>query len=260
MKMNDAFSEMLLGWGESVETEKIRSMVDHPERLDIYRHNYVISLTEALSEIFHVTKQVVGDDFFREMARRYIRQYPPDSVVLSDYGQHFSSFIASFEAAKPLPFLSELAGLERTLLNITHQPDEQGLPIQALQEQLQQHSGESLQFNLLASTQLWVSQYPVGAIYAAHQLPDDEQIGQAVAAIDLNVSNYLLLFKSGMRACLEILDYPMACFIRSLRQDASVELALQAAGETLDLSQALQLLIQWQLIAGIKGESDDGSH
>ena len=42
---------------------------DLTRRLAVHRNNVVVSLVDALADTFPVTQQLVGEDFFRTMAR-----------------------------------------------------------------------------------------------------------------------------------------------------------------------------------------------
>src|SRR5438105_4199994 len=67
-----------------------------PRRFRVYRNNIVASLTEALSDMFPAVCRIVGEDFFRAMARTYLLANPPVSPILLGYGGSFADFIAGF--------------------------------------------------------------------------------------------------------------------------------------------------------------------
>ena len=51
-------------------------------RFGVYRNNVYASLIEVLSGRFPVVARLVGEAFFRAMARVYIEREPPRSAVL----------------------------------------------------------------------------------------------------------------------------------------------------------------------------------
>src|SRR5512145_7017 len=63
---------------------------DGPERLAIYRNNFLISLGEALKANFPVTLQLLGTDFFEQAARRFVISRPPQRPCLFEYGAGFA--------------------------------------------------------------------------------------------------------------------------------------------------------------------------
>ncbi len=93
------------------------------KRFAVYRNNVMVSLVNALADIFPTTQRLVGEDFFRAMARVYAGSHPPASPLLFDYGQGFAGFIEGFEPARDLTFLPDVARLERLWLDIFHAGD-----------------------------------------------------------------------------------------------------------------------------------------
>lgn len=93
------------------------------KRFGIYRNNVTVSLVNALSEIFPTVQNLVGEDFFCAMARLYVQDNPPDSRLLFEYGASFPAFIEQFEPAADLPFLPDVARLERLWLDSFHAAD-----------------------------------------------------------------------------------------------------------------------------------------
>ena len=90
-----------------------------PKRFAVYRNNVVVGLTETLKDAFPAVHRIVGADFFRAMARAYVMVEPPRSPILLDYGAGFPDFIRQFEPAAVLPYLADVARIERAwTLNI----------------------------------------------------------------------------------------------------------------------------------------------
>ena len=93
------------------------------ERFSVYRNNVITSLVNALGETFDVTRQLVGEDFFRAMASEFVRQHPPEGARLVDYGDEFPSFISTFPPARPLVYLADVARLEQAYIQTYHAAD-----------------------------------------------------------------------------------------------------------------------------------------
>ena len=98
-------------------------------RFAVYRNNVVAGLMEALKAAFPAVCRIVGDEFFRAMARRHVLSKPPASPVLLDYGAGFPDFVAGFEPAATLPYLPGVARIERAWTEAYHAPE--ALPLQA---------------------------------------------------------------------------------------------------------------------------------
>ncbi len=136
--------------------------------LDIYRNNYRGNLQDTLSAAYPVIEQLVGQDFFRWMAREYIAQHPSNSGNLHLYGAQMASFIAAFVPAQGLAYLPDMAALEWACHRAYYAPDAATLDISALaQVSPQQYSG--LILTLHPACHLLHSRYPVAAIWHAHQ-------------------------------------------------------------------------------------------
>jgi hypothetical protein len=91
-----------------------------PRRFSVYQNNVVVSLIGALEANFPAVCRIVGEEFFRAMARAYVIAEPPVSPILLDYGAGFPNFIAGFEPAATLPYLPDVARIERAWTEAYH--------------------------------------------------------------------------------------------------------------------------------------------
>jgi Putative DNA-binding domain len=97
------------------------------KRYSVYRNNVTVSLINALAAAFPATLRITGGDFFRAMARFYVRARPPSSPLLFDYGRDFPDFIERYEYAQSVPWLTDVARIERAWLDAYHAADVQPL-------------------------------------------------------------------------------------------------------------------------------------
>ena len=97
------------------------------KRYNVYRNNVMVSLIDALADTFPATQRIVGEEFFRAMARLHVRQSPPTSPLLFEYGRDFADFIGNFEHARNMPYLADVARIERAWLDAYHAADAQPL-------------------------------------------------------------------------------------------------------------------------------------
>ncbi|PLK72719.1 DUF2063 domain-containing protein [Rhizobium sp. TH135] len=100
-----------------------RDQVRPERRFAVYRNNVTVSLIDALASIFPTVKNLVGEDFFRAMARLYVTAHPPTSPLLFTYGGSFPAFLENFPPAADLPFLADVARVERLWLDAYHEAD-----------------------------------------------------------------------------------------------------------------------------------------
>jgi hypothetical protein len=90
------------------------------KRYNVYRNNVTVSLIEALAAIFPAVRRITGEEFFRAMARFHISETPPHSPLLFEYGRDFPAFIAAYEYAQDMPWLADVARIERAWLDAYH--------------------------------------------------------------------------------------------------------------------------------------------
>jgi len=105
---------------------------DAVKRYNVYRNNVMVSLIDALAAIFPAVQRITGIDFFRGMARQFVRLTPPTSPLLFEYGYSFPSFIESYEYARTMPWLADVARIERAWLDAYHAADAEPLAANAL--------------------------------------------------------------------------------------------------------------------------------
>ena len=89
-------------------------------RFAVYRNNVAAGLIGVVAGAFPAVQRIVGEEFFKAMARAYVLAHPPESPVLMDYGADFADFIAGFEPAASVPYLADVARIERAWREAYH--------------------------------------------------------------------------------------------------------------------------------------------
>ena len=92
-------------------------------RFAVYRNNVAVSLVNALKSRFPVVEKIVGEEFFAAMARIFVLERPPSTPLLATYGDEFAAFIATFDAARELVYLADVARLEAARTRAYHAAD-----------------------------------------------------------------------------------------------------------------------------------------
>jgi hypothetical protein len=141
------------------------------KRFNVYRNNVAVSLRAALAATYPVVKALVGDDFFTVMVRTYVADRLPSSPVLLDYGCDFPAFIETFEPARSLPYLPDVARLEWSFNESYHAADARPVTIDALSA-LDPDALQRVRFVFHPSLRLIRSDWPVLSIWHAHQKDD----------------------------------------------------------------------------------------
>lgn len=154
---------------------------DHPfspeERLEIYRNNTLLGLTDALAAAYPVVQRLVGEDFFAMLARDFMHAYPPKRAPMLMYGTEMPMFIAGYSPAAGLPYLADVARLEAAWNHAYHAEEAEPLSPELLQALPQDQLGDVL-LSLHPSLRFVGSDYPILDIWQANQLevPQDQVI------------------------------------------------------------------------------------
>jgi hypothetical protein len=101
-------------------------------RFGVYRNNVYAGLIDVLAGRFPVVERLVGEEFFRAMARLYVKREPPASAVVIRYGASFPGFIADFAPAASVPYLADIAALEWARHSAYHASDAMPLALHEL--------------------------------------------------------------------------------------------------------------------------------
>jgi hypothetical protein len=141
-------------------------------RLQIYRNNAFESLAGALAAVYPVLAQLVGDDYFRQLARRCIASNPLRAGNLHGFGRELPHLLRELPSAAPLPYLPDVAAFEWAWHEVYHESDAAllepaRLAAVAAAEPL------ALRLPLVPAARLVVSPYPVLRIWQAHQMDVD---------------------------------------------------------------------------------------
>ena len=140
-------------------------------RFAVYRNNVAVGLVSALAERFPVVQRLVGEEFFRAMARAYVTQEPPRSPVLLHYGATFPAFVDGFEPAAAIAYLGDVARLEFARGRAYHAAD--AAPLSG--EQVSAIPADELagmRVVLHPSMSVIASRHPIVSIWQAHRDPD----------------------------------------------------------------------------------------
>ncbi|MFJ2280600.1 putative DNA-binding domain-containing protein [Pseudomonas sp. NPDC087803] len=210
---------------------------DPASRFAVYRNNVQGSLINALADSYPVVQQLVGEEFFRAMAGLFIQQQPPHGPLMSRYGDGLADFVGAFEPAAGVPYLADIARLERLRTRAYHAADAAAVSAQQISAALADpQTLAELKIALHPSLHLLDSAYAVVSIWAAHQ-------GDAtLAGIDIHQGQHALVLRNGLEVEVFALDHGASVFIRHLLNQRAL---LDAAQDSppFDLPQTLALLI-----------------
>lgn len=134
------------------------------KRFAVYRNNVVVGLIDALRANYPVVCRIVGEEFFQAMAHAHVVHDPPASPILLDYGAGFPNFMVEFEPAQSLPYLPDVARIERAWTEAYHAREATPLTAETLADIPSDLVGDAC-FKLHPSLRIVRSQFPALTIW-----------------------------------------------------------------------------------------------
>ncbi|MDH4393302.1 MAG: DNA-binding domain-containing protein [Aquabacterium sp.] len=223
---------------------------DPAVRFAVYRNNVVHSLVAVLADTFPVVHQLVGDAFFGAMARLYVVDHPPTSPLMHRYGAGLPAWIADFEPATALPYLSDMARLEWARLSAFHAADADPIDVQALVALMQAPQRLAhASLVLHASLTIVHSRHPIVSLWAAHQLGDADRDAR-LSEVSMDSAEAALVFRDASDDALVIeLPDADAALTAAIAEGAPLGDA-QGNHPHADLVRVLSLLLRHGLVTG----------
>lgn len=223
---------------------------DPGNRFAVYRNNVHSSLINALADSYPVALQLVGDAFFRAMASLYVRSAPPNQVLINEYGRDFADFIQGFPPATPVPYLADIARLERLRIDAYHAADACSIERAQLAATMSDpRTLTHLQIHLHPSLFTLGSTYAVASVWAAHQQAEPPQ-----QLAPYRAENALVL-RNGLQVEVLVIDGAALTFIDSLHAGLPLGQALVKTLEVapdFNLPQCLCLLANHNAITHLQ--------
>jgi len=141
-------------------------------RLAFYRGNVQANAHRALRNAYPVCERLVGEDFFRAMARVFAERHPSKSGDLNAYGAELPSFIRAYEPAGSLAYLPDIATLEWQVHRAHYAADHPPLDVRGLGSLSSDRFGD-LAVALHPACALLTLATPAVSIWSAHQPGSD---------------------------------------------------------------------------------------
>jgi len=258
-ELQHAVFDALLGrGGDAAVLRRVREPAGVPaaRRLQIYRNNLFESLGDALAAVYPVTARLVGADFFRQMAQRFIRSHPSRAGDLLRFGAALPSFLRSFGPTASLPYLPDVAALEWAWHEAYHAAEEPPLAPARLAE-VPAASQLELRLVVQPSARFVASAFPVLAIWRANQ---PERLDDEAAMLSLDQGgDRLLVVQHALDVEIRVLGLGEDRLLRALADGGSLALAAQSAlgaDPGFDLGSALGRHLSRGLFTGLRVDEE----
>ncbi len=163
------------------------------DRWHVYAHGYIARIVEAVGLEYAAIRRILGAEAFEALLTRYLGVFPPRSFDLARIGDRLPAFLEFDRATVDLPFLPDLARLERTIAESFVAADATA----ARWEELRRRAPEellALRFGLLPGVALVRSAWPLDELWACRFEEDDDAIS---IALEGRASNVLVFRRDG---------------------------------------------------------------
>ena len=111
--MMDSLAGFQSSFVKSLFDQNAKSELTTQPAFAVYRNTVMSGCVDALQANFPSVARLVGVDWFRAAAATFVWVQPPNDGRMLMYGETFADFLAEFEPAQGLPYLSGVARLDR---------------------------------------------------------------------------------------------------------------------------------------------------
>lgn len=146
-------------------------------RMQIYRNNFIISLSEVLQATYPMVQALLGEECFAQVARHHVLSQPLTRGDVTHYGEHFNQSLRQFDAVmQAAPYIAEVAHFEWAR-DVSQQQFSRNNPVQYGLADLAQIPAEqhtNIRFHLHPDVVLLASPFAVYALQQAINSGGDE--------------------------------------------------------------------------------------
>jgi hypothetical protein len=185
------------------------------------------------------------------MARFHVRATPPTSPLLFEYGRDFPDFIERYEHARSMPWLADVARIERAWLDAYHAADAEPLSPRVLASIPSEQLADTV-FTPHPAMRIVRSPYSAVTIFAANR------VDGPMTRIDASAPEDALVTRPGLEVVVRRLPPGAAVFLSCLIAGEPLGAAVAAAfadGSEFDLSANIAGMIE----AGVFNDIRNGA-
>ena len=199
-----------------------------PMRLQIYRNNVIGSLAVAMQLTYPLIVILTGESFAENVMRSFVRENPPREACLARYGEGFDRYIESYEPARGLPYLADIARLEWAMNESFYARDDSTLDPSDLQNVPGSELAD-MAFRLRSSVRLMESRWPLPAIreFCLQEKRDESQ------TLDLDQGGCkVMVYRPFLSAEIELLDPTEYDFLKGVNEGSPLGDILESVLQT----------------------------
>jgi len=245
----DSFAQALLAEDPRSVSPELTRLVAQPG-FAVYRNTVLKGCIDALQANFPAVARLVGDEWFRAAASVYARHSLPGTPTLLTYGQSFPGFLAHFEPAAELPYLADVARVDRLWSEAHVAADHAAIDPVALASLAPADMGRVTLRPHAAARWSWCDEHPIYTLWSRNRdLATDFD-----AEFDWRGEGVLLTRPHGA-VTHQLLSRAGAAFLSACAKGLSIERAVATALEddaTMDLATLINQLLQAGAFAAVQ--------
>lgn len=198
---------------------------DLTQRLTMYRGNLTAICINTLMQAYPILLQLVGQDYFEQMAKAYARSFPAQTGNLAEFGQDLAHLLQDRAEISTYPYLPDIARLEWLLHRTYYAKERTVLDLPALARQAQVYGADPMTLSLgwQDYAELVSSDFAVASIWQSLQNQDD------LSACKWQQAEFVLIYRDNWQSQLQILSQADYAALHVLRQGQPIGTALEAA-------------------------------
>lgn len=195
--------------------------------ITVHRNTVFKSLLDALADNYPTVERLVGRDWFVACAVEYVRAFPPAVPMLALYGAGFAEYLAGFGPAAPLPYLPNVAHIDRLWTEAHFARDAEALapdafarlpPAQLFEQRLAIHPATRFGWFKHSAVTIWLRNRPPILVPVSLEIDGGDE-------------GALLTRPRGAVECIQI-DAAACAFLTRIRDGASLGEAATAVLES----------------------------
>ena len=224
-----------------------------PAGFAVYRNTWLQALLDALAANYPVVAMLLGDELFERVALEFARDHPAETPALALYGEEFPDFLQVHDAGREIPYLRDVAQLERYWTECFFAPD---APMLEERDYAALKPAQLLALKPRLHPAMRVSRFetPAVTIWQAHRETQDfetlEPEWQAERA---------LIARRGASITVTLIDEPTVHMLAAIRCGRSLGSALDSTAEFhpgADLSKVLSTVLSTAALTTHPSECD----
>jgi len=234
----DQYMAAFANFMETGQTGTLDQYCDPDAQMDyfrIYRNGYMRSTVDAVTSNYPATQALLGADYFRNLAKLFVLEFPPTKGSLSGYGEEFADFLLQTEISRSLPYLHDVAEIDRAWLHVYFAPnDSPASPVEITRLLENDVETGTERIRLCDATAILSLNFPVLDIW--RELKENGSLGQSTR-LEKELQ-YVLIWRNDSQVLVRKLPLPEFIVLSGIKDGTSME---QSAEQALNLDATFEL-------------------